>query len=219
MTQEASFLSDSHSDVLEGVFAVLPQINIDTDIIFPKQFLKTVKKTELSHALFANWRFDEKGVERTDFILNQKLFKSASILVCGANFGCGSSREHAVWALKDFGILAVISSSFGTTFRNNCVNNGIWPLTVNAGELTNLVHKFDEKRPQTISVVLTDLCVSIGDEFTALAELDAHDHQSLLSGKNLIEQSLEHRDAINSFVKAYRARFPWALSDPFVIEP
>lgn len=136
MKQTAPLTSKNlNEDVRHGVCAVISEINVDTDAIFPKQYLTTIRRTGLEDALFADWRFNQDGSPNKEFILNQPGFEKTRILIGGDNFGCGSSREHAVWALRDFGIDVIISTGFGSIFRSNCIKNGIWPLEVTQDDL------------------------------------------------------------------------------------
>jgi 3-isopropylmalate/(R)-2-methylmalate dehydratase small subunit len=139
---------------LEGIAAPMPLINIDTDMLIPKQFLKTIKRTGLGENLFFEMRYDENGNEITDFILNKEHYSKAAIIVGGANFGCGSSREHAPWALKDFGIKCIISTSFADIFFNNCFKNGILPIIVSEGIHKNLLQ---DAETETTSHMQIDL--------------------------------------------------------------
>src|SRR5919205_622482 len=141
-------------DHLTGVAAPLPIINIDTDMIIPKQFLKTIKRTGLGSALFHEMRYNEDGSENPDFVLNRPAYRHARILVAGDNFGCGSSREHAPWALKDFGISCVISTSFADIFYNNCFKNGILPIVVSPEDLEKLMDDASRGANATLSVDL-----------------------------------------------------------------
>ncbi len=134
-------------DVLTGVAAPLPILNIDTDMIIPKQFLKTIKRTGLGKSLFFEMRYDDNGKERPDFVLNKPAYRSATILGAGDHFGCGSSREHAPWALADYGIRCVISTSFADIFYNNCFNNGILPAIVSPEDLDKLLDDRSGRRP------------------------------------------------------------------------
>src|SRR5258705_13259675 len=140
--------------VLEGVAAPLRSINVDTDAIIPKQYLKTIKRTGLGKGLFSEKRFRDDGSDNPDFVLNKPAYRGAKILVTGDNFGCGSSREHAPWALKDFGITCVISTSFGDIFSNNCCKNGILPVQVSAADLEQLFNDAERRANSTLTVAL-----------------------------------------------------------------
>ena len=139
---------------LTGVAAPLPIVNVDTDMIIPKDYLKTIKRTGLAKGLFAEMRFNEDGSENPDFVLNKPAYRKAQILVAGDNFGCGSSREHAPWALLDFGIRCVISTSFADIFYNNCFKNGILPITVSQEDLDKLMDDAERGANATLSVDL-----------------------------------------------------------------
>lgn len=198
--------------ILHGVAATFPAISIDTDAIFPKQFLKTIKRTGLKDALFADWRTGDDGAPNPDFILNKQGFVDAKILIGGDNFGCGSSREHAVWALKDFGIKALVSTSFGSIFHTNCIKNGVWPLTVNELDHSSLVECFSSEQAKTLTVDLANMLIFPGDGTSIRASIPASDHANLLSGLDEIDHTLAHIDAIEAFEKKQERLFPWLVS-------
>ena len=176
---------------LKSIPAYLPIVNIDTDMIIPKQFLKTIKRTGLGKNLFFEMRYDERGKEIKDFILNKKPFDNSKILITGKNFGCGSSREHAPWALLDFGITCVISSSYADIFYNNCFKNGILPITLSEDEIKELSDY--SKREEEISIDLQDQKIIFGNKETKF-EIDQFKKKCLLEGLDDIALSLEKRD-------------------------
>ena len=149
-------------DILKGVPAHLPMINVDTDMIIPKQFLKTIKRTGLGKSLFFEMRYDEKGNKIENFVLNKKPYDNSSILITGKNFGCGSSREHAPWALLDFGIRCVIGQSFADIFYNNCFKNGMLPIILNENEIQELTEY--SKRKEHIEINLNDQEILFGNK-------------------------------------------------------
>lgn len=200
---------DLDAQILHGVAVAFPSIDIDTDAIFPKQFLKTIKRTGLEDALFADWRFDQDGLPIHSFVLNREGFDRAKILIAGDNFGCGSSREHAVWALKDFGIKALISTSFGSIFHNNCVKNLIWPLSVSPQDLKVLVDHTLNDRPKVLTVNLREMAIFPGDGTTVKASIPASDFTSLIRGLDEIDQTLLRMKTLQAFEVKYRLRFPW----------
>jgi len=200
---------DLDAQILHGVAVVFPSINIDTDAIFPKQFLKTIRRTGLEDALFADWRFDQMGEPNKSFVLNKPGFRAAKILIAGDNFGCGSSREHAVWALKDFGIKALISTSFGSIFHNNCLKNMIWPLTVSPEDLKFLSSRASDDPPSSLTINLRTTTIYPGDGTTVRAFVPANDLESLLNGLDEIDQILLRHKEIDAFEKEHRRRFPW----------
>lgn len=184
---------------LTGIAAPLPLINIDTDMIIPKQFLKTVKRSGLGKNLFDEMRFTTEGKEIPDFVLNREPWRKASILVAGDNFGCGSSREHAPWALLDFGIRCVIAPSFADIFHNNCFQNGILPVVLPQAEVDQLME--DAKAGRAISVDLEKQVVSAGNKQFSF-QIDALKKHRLLNGLDQIGLTLQHTSAIDSFEKA-----------------
>ncbi len=197
-------------NILEGIAAPMPLINIDTDMLIPKQFLKTIKRTGLGKNLFFEMRFDQNGHEIKDFILNKDHYSKASIIVGGANFGCGSSREHAPWALKDFGIKSIISTSFADIFFNNCFKNGILPIIVSE-DLHKILLKDAEM--ETTSIMKIDLenqkiVRNNGDQLDF--EVDEFKKYCLLNGLDDIGLTLKSADKISSFEKDYSEKFSWS---------
>ena len=195
---------------IKSIPAYLPIVNIDTDMIIPKQFLKTIKRTGLGKNLFFELRYDEKGNEIKDFILNQKPYNSSKILISGKNFGCGSSREHAPWALLDFGITCVISSSYADIFYNNCFKNGILPIILNEENIKELSEYSNRK--EEISIDLREQKIIYGNNEVGF-DVDPFKKKCLLEGLDDIALSLEKSDKINSFEKELKNKKPWIFND------
>ena len=195
---------------LKSIPAYLPIVNIDTDMIIPKQFLKTIKRTGLGKNLFYEMRYDEKGKSINDFILNQNPFNNSKILIAGKNFGCGSSREHAPWALLDFGITCVISSSFADIFFNNCFKNGILPIILNEDKIKELSEYANRK--EEISVDLNEEKIIYGNN-EIIFEVDKFKKKCLLEGLDDIALSLNKSDKIKSFEQKLKSSKPWIISD------
>ena len=195
---------------IKSIPAYLPIVNIDTDMIIPKQFLKTIKRTGLGKNLFFELRYDEKGNEIKDFILNQKPYYSSKILISGKNFGCGSSREHAPWALLDFGITCVISSSYADIFYNNCFKNGILPIILNEENIKELSEYSNRK--EEISIDLREQKIIYGNNEVGF-DIDPFKKKCLLEGLDDIALSLEKSDEINSFEKELKNKKPWIFND------
>jgi len=194
---------------LTAVAAPLPMINVDTDAIIPKQFLKTIKRTGLGKHLFHELRYDEQGKEMPDFVLNKPAYRKAQILVAGDNFGCGSSREHAPWALLDFGIRCVISTSFADIFYNNCFQNGILPIKVSPEDLDKLMDDANRGANATITVDLEHQEIRGPDGGVVQFEMDPFRKRCLLEGLDNIGLTLQNETAIGDYeVKAEAAR-PW----------
>ena len=197
-------------NTLKSIPAYLPIVNIDTDMIIPKQFLKTIKRTGLGKNLFFEMRYDERGKEIKDFILNKKPFDNSKILITGKNFGCGSSREHAPWALLDFGITCVISSSYADIFYNNCFKNGILPITLSEDEIKELSDY--SKREEEISIDLQDQKIIFGNKETKF-EIDQFKKKCLLEGLDDIALSLEKKKEIELFEQKLKTNRPWIFND------
>ena len=195
---------------LKSIPAYLPIVNIDTDMIIPKQFLKTIKRTGLGKNLFYEMRYDEKGKAINDFILNQNPFNNSKILIAGKNFGCGSSREHAPWALLDFGITCVISSSFADIFFNNCFKNGILPIILNEDKIKELSEYANRK--EEISVDLNEEKIIYGNNEVTF-EIDKFKKKCLLEGLDDIALSLKKSDKIEKFEKNLKSQKPWIIND------
>lgn len=194
---------------LTSVAAPLPIINIDTDMIIPKDYLKTIKRTGLGKGLFAEMRFDEEGRENPDFVLNQPAYSKAEILVAGDNFGCGSSREHAPWALLDFGIKCVISTSFADIFYNNCFKNGILPVQVSEEELEELMDDAKRGANATLTVDLEAQTISGPDGGTIHFNIDPDRKHRLLNGIDDIGETLEKAPSIDAFEAQVKEQRPW----------
>jgi len=194
---------------LTGVAAPLPIVNVDTDMIIPKQYLKTIKRTGLGTALFAEMRYDEAGAENPDFVLNRPAYREAKIIVAGDNFGCGSSREHAPWALRDFGISCVISTSFADIFYNNCFKNGILPITVTPEQLELLMDDAERGANATLSVDLEAQTITGPDGGEIHFDIDPGRKHALLEGLDDIGMTLAKSDRIESFEEALSTRRPW----------
>tara|TARA_B100001769_G_scaffold64287_1_gene47825 strand:- start:24 stop:629 length:606 start_codon:yes stop_codon:yes gene_type:complete len=195
---------------LKSIPAYLPIVNIDTDMIIPKQFLKTIKRTGLGKNLFYEMRYNEKGEINNDFILNQQPFNKSEILIAGKNFGCGSSREHAPWALLDFGITCVISSSYADIFYNNCFKNGILPITLAEDEIKELSDY--SKRKEEISINLSDQKIVFGNKEIKF-EIDEFKKKCLMEGLDDIALSLGKLEKILSFEKKLKFNKPWIFND------
>jgi 3-isopropylmalate/(R)-2-methylmalate dehydratase small subunit len=196
-------------DVLTGVAAPLNIINIDTDMIIPKQFLKTIKRTGLGKSLFYEMRFTQDGQELPEFVLNQKAYRNAQILVAGDNFGCGSSREHAPWALLDFGIRCVISTSFADIFYNNSFKNGILPIVVTPEQLKLLMDDAERGSNATMTVDLVSQEIRGPDGGVIKFEIDPFRKHCLLNGLDDIGLTLEKADSIAAFEKKNAATHSW----------
>ncbi|MFQ5624657.1 MAG: 3-isopropylmalate dehydratase small subunit [Paracoccaceae bacterium] len=194
---------------ITGVAAPMPLINIDTDMIIPKQFLKTIKRTGLGRNLFDEMRFDENGNENPDFVLNKPAWRNAQILVAGDNFGCGSSREHAPWALLDFGIRVVISTSFADIFFNNCFKNGILPIVLPKEDVDKLMDDAERGANATVTVDLEKQQITGPDGGTIHFDVDPFKKECLLNGLDDIGLTLQKSDAINDFEAKYSAQAPW----------
>ncbi len=195
--------------VLEGVAAPLNLINVDTDMIIPKQYLKTVKRTGLGKGLFSEQRYRDDGGENPDFVLNKPAYRSAKILVAGDNFGCGSSREHAPWALLDFGIRCVISSSFGDIFYNNCFKNGILPIRVSENDLSKLFDDAERGANATLTIDLPKQEIRGPDGGVIRFEVDPFRKHCLLNGLDDIGLTLVKEDKIALFEAKNRQTRPW----------
>ena len=195
---------------LKSIPAYLPIVNIDTDMIIPKQFLKTIKRTGLGKNLFFEMRYDDNGNKIGDFILNQDPFTNSKILIAGKNFGCGSSREHAPWALLDFGITCVISSSFADIFYSNCFKNGILPIIVDEEKIKELSEYANRK--EEISVDLKEEKIVYGNNEIKF-KIDSFKKKCLLEGLDDIALSLNKSDKIKSFEQKLKISKPWIISD------
>ena len=197
-------------NTLKSIPAYLPIVNIDTDMIIPKQFLKTIKRTGLGKNLFFEMRYDDKGKKINDFVLNQNPFNNSKILIVGKNFGCGSSREHAPWALLDFGITCVISSSFADIFYSNCFKNGILPIVLEEEKIKELSEYAERK--EEIFIDLNDEKIIFGNNEIKF-EIDTFKKKCLLEGLDDIALSLNKTDQIENFEKSLKIKKPWVFND------
>ena len=193
-------------NVLKSIPANLSIMNVDTDMIIPKQFLKTIKRSGLGKSLFFEMRYDEHGKEINDFVLNKEPYNKSSILLTGKNFGCGSSREHAPWALLDFGIKCIISTSFADIFYNNCFKNGMLPIVLDQKQLEELIE--NSKRKEIIEINLLEQKIKLEDK-TISFKIDAFKKKCLLNGLDDIALSLEKSDEISSYEKNIQKIKPW----------
>ena len=193
-------------NILKGIPANLPMINVDTDMIIPKQFLKTIKRTGLGKSLFYEIRYDETGKKNQEFMLNQEPYNNSSILLVGKNFGCGSSREHAPWALLDFGITCVISSGFADIFYNNCFKNGILPIILDKKKIEELIQYSERK--ESIEINLTEQEIIFGNKRIKF-EIDPFKKKCLLNGLDDIALSLEKSEKISSYENKLKKNKPW----------
>jgi len=192
-------------NILNGIPANLPMINVDTDMIIPKQFLKTVKRTGLGKSLFFEMRYDEKGNKKNEFILNKEPYNNSPILLAGKNFGCGSSREHAPWALLDFGIKCIISSSFADIFFSNCFKNGILPIILENSKIQDLAQYSERK--ENIQIHLMEQEITFGNKRIKF-EVDSFKKKCLLNGLDDIAMSLEKSEKITLYEKKIK---PWLI--------
>jgi len=195
---------------IKSIPAYLPIVNIDTDMIIPKQFLKTIKRTGLGKNLFFEMRYDQSGKEIDDFILNNSPYNNSKILIAGKNFGCGSSREHAPWALMDFGITCVISSSYADIFYNNCFKNGILPITISEDQIKEISEY--SKRKEEIYVNLPEQIISFGNKEIKF-EIDQFKKKCLIEGLDDIALSLEKSEKIVSYENKIKEAKPWIFND------
>ena len=195
---------------LTGIAAYLPMINVDTDMIIPKQYLKTIKRTGLGKGLFAELRYDEAGKPREDFVLHKPPYHQAKILITGENFGCGSSREHAPWALLDFGISCIIAPSFADIFYNNCFKNGILPIALPQEEIDKLIDDAARGANAIISIDLANQEIRGPDGGVIKFDIDPFRKRCLMEGLDDIGLTLEKGDAIEAFEGKARTERPWA---------
>jgi len=196
--------------VLEGVAAPLKIINVDTDMVIPKQYLKTIKRTGLGRGLFSEMRYKDDGSEDPNFVLNKPAYRKAKILVAGENFGCGSSREHAPWALMDFGICCVISTSFGDIFYNNCFKNGVLPIRVSPQDLEKLFDDAERGANATLTVNLEKQEIRGPDGGVVKFEIDSFRKHCLLNGLDDISLTQQKSAKIASYEDKAKATRPWA---------
>ena len=193
-------------NILKGIPANLPMINVDTDMIIPKQFLKTIKRTGLGKSLFFEMRYDEAGKKIQEFVLNKEPYNNSSILLTGKNFGCGSSREHAPWALLDFGIKCVIGPSFADIFYNNCFKNSMLPIILDEKKIEELIQY--SRRKENIEINLMKQEIIFGNKRIKF-EVDSFKKNCLLNGLDDIAMSLEHSGKISSYEDKNKKNRPW----------
>ena len=193
-------------NILKGIPAHLPMINVDTDMIIPKQFLKTIKRTGLGKSLFFEMRYDDNGNKIESFVLNYKPYDKSSILITGKNFGCGSSREHAPWALLDFGIRCVIGQSFADIFYNNCFKNGMLPIILNENEIEELSEY--SKRKENVEINLSEQEIIFGNKRIKF-DVDPFKKNCLLNGLDDIALSMEKSEKISSYEDKMKKNKPW----------
>jgi 3-isopropylmalate/(R)-2-methylmalate dehydratase small subunit len=197
-------------NTLTGIAAYLPMINVDTDMIIPKQYLKTIKRTGLGSGLFAELRYDEAGKPHADFVLHKPPYNKAKILIAGENFGCGSSREHAPWALLDFGISCIVAPSFADIFYNNCFKNGILPIVLPQAEIDKLIDDASRGANAVLHVDLPNQEIRGPDGGKIQFDIDPFRKRCLMEGLDDIGLTLEKADAINEFEGRSRVERPWA---------
>ena len=197
-------------ETFSGIAAPMPLVNIDTDMIIPKQFLKTIKRSGLGVHAFDEMRYDDDGNEIPDFVLNQSAYREASILIAGDNFGCGSSREHAPWALSDFGIKVVVSTSFADIFFNNCFKNGMLPIVLPQEQVDLLMKDAEKGANARFEVNLEDQTITSSDGDVIKFDIDPFRKHCLLNGLDDIGLTLEKAASIDSFEAKAGAARPWA---------
>ncbi|SDW75248.1 3-isopropylmalate dehydratase small subunit [Litoreibacter albidus] len=196
-------------ETLTGIAAPMPLVNIDTDMIIPKQFLKTIKRSGLGANLFDEMRFDRQGNEIADFVLNKPQYREAEILVAGDNFGCGSSREHAPWAIKDFGIRCVIAPSYADIFYNNCFKNGILPIVLPQEQVDAVMKDAEKGANARVSIDLNAQTVTLSDGEVFSFEVDSFKKHCLMNGLDDIGLTLEKVDSVKAFEAKASAARPW----------
>lgn len=197
------------SSLIQGIAAPLPLSNLDTDQIMPKQFLRIIDKAGLDRGLLYDLRFDEAGAPRTEFVLNQPAYAGASVLVAGPNFGCGSSREHAVWGLQQFGIRAVIAPSFGEIFFFNALNNGLLLIALPVEQIDALLQRVSNADSNRIEIDVMAGQVRADDDWTATFTLSARHRQMFAQGQDMVGASLQQLDEITQYEAQHWARYPW----------
>jgi len=195
---------------LTGVAAPLNIMNVDTDMIIPKDYLKTIERTGLGRGLFSEMRYNEDGTENPDFVLNKPAYRKAQIIVAGDNFGCGSSREHAPWALLDYGIRCVISTSFADIFHNNCFKNGILPVVVSREDLDKLMDDAERGSNATLTIDLETQEIHGPDGGTVKFEVDPFKKHCMLNGLDDIGLTLEKADHLANYERRAAVNRPWA---------
>jgi 3-isopropylmalate/(R)-2-methylmalate dehydratase small subunit len=194
---------------ITAVAAPLPEVNVDTDKIIPKQYLKTIERTGLGKGLFSELRFNDDGTENKDFVLNKSQYRNAKILVAGDNFGCGSSREHAPWALLDYGIKVVISTSFADIFYNNCFKNGMLPIVLDEKEVSLLMEETERGSNATLTVDLESQEITTSDGNKINFKIDKFLKHCLLNGLDDIALTLEKNSEIGSYENKVKSQRPW----------
>jgi len=195
-----------------GVVLPLDRTNVNTDEIIPARFLKSIKRTGFGNALFANWRFQSDGSPNPDFVLNLPRYQGASILLAGDNFGCGSSREHAPWAIREYGFRCIVAPSFANIFYNNCFNNGILPVTFDEATVRELIAEAEATEGYTLSVDLAAQTVTTPDGRILNFEIDQFRKQALLKGLDNIGWTLSHADEIAAYEARRRQEAPWLFA-------
>ena len=194
--------------ILKGIPANLPMINVDTDMIIPKQFLKTIKRSGLGKGLFFEMRYDDQGEKIDNFVLNKEPYNKSSILLTGKNFGCGSSREHAAWALLDFGIKCIIGPGFADIFYNNCFKNGMLPIVLSKNNLKEIVEY--SKRKEMVEINLTKQEIKFGNKIINF-EIDPFKKECLLNGLDDISLTLKKSDQISFYEENLKKTKPWVI--------
>ncbi len=194
---------------LKGIAAPLPMINVDTDMIIPKQFLKTIKRSGLGKNLFHELRFDMQGNIKNDFVLNWDPYKKATILIAGDNFGCGSSREHAPWSLLDFGFKCIVAPSFADIFYNNCFKNGILPIRLDQAKVNILMTEAKNKNQLTIN--LDEQIIILEDENAIEFDIDPFRKKCLIEGLDDIGLTLQKKDKISKYEENIKSSHPWII--------
>jgi 3-isopropylmalate/(R)-2-methylmalate dehydratase small subunit len=195
--------------VCTGIAAPLPQANVDTDVIMPKQFLKGITREGLAAGLFYDLRFDGGGCERADFVLNRPEYRSATFLIVGPNFGCGSSREHAVWGLRQYGIRGLIGRSFASIFYDNCIRNGLLPIVLSADAHARVLAACSEGASACVTVDLASGTVLVDDQLAIPFDIDARERDDLLNGRDAIAATLQQAAVIDAFERDHYAAAPW----------
>lgn len=198
--------------IYTGLVMPLDRTNVNTDEITPARYLKTIKRTGFDEALFANWRYTDGGAPNPDFVLNQPRYKGASILLAGDNFGCGSSREHAPWAIREYGFRCLIAPSFADIFYNNCFNNGLLPLTLDNSIVQELVHEVEAQEGYTLRVDLTAQTATTPSQRILHFDIDHFRKEALLKGLDNIGWTLSHSDEITAYEQRRKQEAPWLFS-------
>ena len=197
-----------------GLVLPLDRVNVNTDEITPARFLKTIRRTGFAQALFANWRYNSDGTPNPDFVLNLPRYQGASILLAGDNFGCGSSREHAPWAIREYGFRCIIAPSFADIFYNNCFNNGILPVAIDEATVQKLFAEAEANEGYTLTVDLAAQTITRPDQSVLRFEIDQFRKQALLQGLDNIGWTLSHNDEIAAYEQRRKQESPWLFSTP-----